>query len=138
VAIFDIAGVSIAPGGERHSAAVDPADSVRAASVQLTDPNGVWNSTVGNITRWGVQASANNGTFANTAADWQNPGSVFQDNLPFGSRDKSGGMPSLRIQRTDQNGNPIAIATLGVKLRLAIQVDATIVLGATIKTNADT
>lgn len=138
MAVFNVPASNIQPGAERHGAAVDPPDQVTAAFVQLTDPNGVWNTTSGNIVRWGVQMSKPDGTFFNTAADWQNRGSVFQDGVPFGSRDRAGGMPALKIESEDQNGNPVSIAEPGVRVRLAIQTTGSaIVLGAVVKTNAD-
>jgi hypothetical protein len=129
MAIFNVPAVNILPGAERHSAAVDPPDTVTAALVQLTDPNGVWNTTVGNIIQWGVQQSSDN--FASSS--WL----AGPNQEVFGARDRSGGMPALRISKTDVNGNPLPVALPGVQLRLAIRVDTAIVLGATVKTNAD-
>jgi hypothetical protein len=137
MAIFTVGSTNVVQGAERHGAAVDPPDRVTALSVQLVDTDGQWGVTVGTITRWGVQASAADGTFSNTAADWANQGSIFQDNLPFGSLDRQGGMPKIVIQSSGPDGSPLPVAGPGVRLRLAIQVDHTIKLGASIRTNAD-
>ena len=80
MATFTVNGQNIPSGAERHTAAVDPPDRCTAVRVQLTDPNSVWDSTSGTIARWGIQASAPDGTFTNTSADWENQGCVFQDN----------------------------------------------------------
>lgn len=139
MAIFNIPATTIAPNAERRGAAVDPPARVTSVLIQLTDPNGVWNSTSGTITRWGVQASRVDGTFANNGTDFQNLGSVFQDEvIPFGTRGKDGGLPAIRMGSTDNNGNPLPIAPNGIRLRLAIQTTgSSIVLGAVVKTNED-
>jgi hypothetical protein len=137
MAIFTVGSTNVVQGAERHGAAVDPPARVTAASVQLVDTDGVWDTTPGTITRWGVQASDAAGVFTNTAADWGSQGSVFQDNLPFGSRDRNGGMPRLDMQSFGPDDVPLPIAPAGAKLRLAIQVTAAIRLGAEIRTNSD-
>lgn len=133
MAIFNIPGVNLQPGAERVSPAQDPPDTCTKLKVQLTDAGGTWDTTPGTILRWGIQTSDASGT----NWSWQNEGCVFQDALPFGSRDRSGGMPSLLIQKASGAGQPAPVAPAGVKLRLAIEVDTAIELGAQIRTNAD-
>jgi hypothetical protein len=139
MAVFQVQAANVTPGAVRSSppAGVDPPEQVTALKIQLTDPNGVWDTTTGNIIRWGVQTSRADGTFANDGSDWGNEGSTFQDNIPFGQRSRSGSLPTLSLSRTDVDGNPVPVAPPGIKLRLAIQVDHAIVLGATVSTNTD-
>lgn len=139
MAVFSIGATLINPGAERHGASKDPPDQVTAVKVSLVDTNGDWLTKTGTILKWGVQASDSGGNFANTAADWDNQGSVFQTGIAFGStrRDGTAAPPILKIAASDADGNPVPIAPPGVKLRLAIQVDAAITLGAEIRTNAD-
>lgn len=127
MAVFNQGPFTINPGAERHGGSVNPPDTLTSATIQLTDPNGVWDTTVGNITKWGLQKSTDGG------ANWT-WGPVFQDAVAFGSRDRSGGMPSLRVQSFDSNGNPAPIAPGNTLLRLAAVVDTSIVLGVIITT----
>jgi hypothetical protein len=136
MANFTVSPVLIAAGAERRSAAVDPPARLTKAFVQLTD-GGAWDTTAGFVKRWGVQAS----DAAGANFSFANAGSVFQGDpadsttwLPFGSRDRAGGMPALNMERSDQNGNPLPLAEPGVKLRLAIEVTVNITLGASITT----
>ncbi len=137
MAVFNIGSTLITSGAERHTAGVDPPDRVTAIKVQLVDTDVVWDTTVGNIVRWGIQASKSDGTYANDATDWNNQGGLFQDNIPFGSRFRGVAMPALRLGSTDAAGNPLPVAQPNIKLRLAIQTDTNIRLGATISTNTD-
>jgi hypothetical protein len=134
MAVFQIGSTNIPSGAERHGAAQDPPDRVTSASVQLVDTDGLWGTTVGNIQAWGVQQSNLDGTFNNDGSDVYLAGPQA---VAFGTLSRNGQMPMLFIRSFDGDGNPAPIAPPGVKLRLAIQVDHTIRLGATIKTNAD-
>lgn len=117
---FTIPGTTIAPGAERHSPGQTLTANINSIVVQLTDPNNVWNTTVGNIIAWGVQKSTDGGT------TWSY---VISQPLAFGSRDKSGGMPSLGLSGSQLQG------LVNDQLRLAITVDTSIFLGATITVN---
>lgn len=134
MAVFQIGDTNIVQGAERHGAAVDPPDQVTAASVQLVDTSGQWGTTPGNVLAWGVQQSRADGTFANDGTDVWLAGPQA---VPFGTLSRNGQMPMLFIRSFDADGNPAPIAPAGVRLRLAIQVDHNIRLGATVKTNAD-
>lgn len=137
MAQFTVGSTLIRAGAERRGAAVDPPDRVTAVKVQIVDTDGQWGTTSGNVLKWGIQASRVDGTFANDGTDWDNPGGVFQSNVPFGSLGRSGQLPLLRITAADADGNPLPIAPSGVKLRLAMIVDADIRLGAAVGTNTD-
>lgn len=120
---FTINPVLIRAGAERHTAARTPGENFHQATVQLID-GGAWNTTPGHIVVWGFQRSDDGG------ANWDWSGVKQEDpngGLPFGSRDRSGGMPALTITRDD-------FGQVGTQLRLAIVVDADIVLGAQIDT----
>ena len=106
------------PGAVRTSPSVTPGANFKGATISLVDTNGQWNTTTGNVVRWGLQSSNDGG--ANW--DWF----LYQDAIPYGTRDRSGGMPALEITSSDFVGGS------GTQLRLAIQVDATIRLGAQI------
>lgn len=121
---------NIPPGAMRHSATrVVPALS-RDVTIQMTDSGNSWTTTPGNLLVWGVQASADGGAtwtwliFQPSHADPDAPddGQV----LPFGSVSRAGALPSLRV------AGPQVLAQAGNLVRLAIQVDTTISLGATI------
>lgn len=116
----NIPAVNFQPGTERHSASVTLNSRLKDVEITLTDPNNVWNTTVGNIVQWGVQISHDGGT----TWDWW----IFQTGLAFGSRTKSGGMPSLTISSDTFLGNE------GNQARLAMTVDTAIRLGATVVT----
>lgn len=125
---FTIDPVLITPGAVRTSGPRDPADTVTRCTVQMTtDGSPNWDNTVGNVIRWGVQSSADGGS------NWS-WGPAFQDNLPFGSRDKAGGMPQLLIERFGADGAREPIAPPGVLLRLAVEVDTAVRLGAVVAT----
>lgn len=112
------------PGAVRTSASVTPGARFGRATIALVDTNGQWDTRTGNVMQWGLQQSTDG-----TNWTW---GPVFQGDignaaswLPFGSRSRGGGMPILLIE-SDQIGDDVT------QLRLAIQVDAQIRLGAQI------
>lgn len=93
--------------------------------VQLVDTNSQWGATPDqsrHITRWGFQSSSDGGTtWVWGPVEQEEPGG-----LPFGSRDRSGGMPAITLESSD------VVGAAGLRLRLAVLVDAQIRLGATI------
>lgn len=93
---------------------------VVAVSITLTDPDGVWDTTSGNVLHWGIQKSDDNG------ATW-NEWLVDQVNIPFGSHGKDGSLPTL-------TKGDLQAAAVGAQLRLAILTDHDIALGATVIT----
>lgn len=123
---FSIPGVQISVNVQRNSPGVTPGANFHAATIILTNPNGDWPATVDNtrhIVVWGLQRSDNGGA----SWDW---GPVHQreplPGLPFGSRDKSGGMPAMGIASSD------LVGLANSQLRLSVLTDADVRLGATI------
>lgn len=124
---------SIPSGALRHSATRTITATTHDLSIQLTDSNGAWASTTGNIMVWGLQISPDSG------ATWQwvvyQPSHADPDSpddgavMAFGTMTRGGAMPSLGISSST------LLANVGHLARLAIQVDTTINgLGATITT----
>lgn len=125
---------SIPSGALRHSATRTIAATTHDLTIQMTDSNGAWASTPGNVMVWGLQISPDGGNswgwvvFQPFHVDPDSPddGAV----LPFGKVTRGGAMPSLGISSS------ILLANAGNLARLAIQVDTTINgLGATITTS---
>ena len=124
---FTIPGSLITANVLRVSQDVTPGENFRRATVTLVDTNGQWGASpdpTRHIVRWGFQSSED-------GTNWQ-WGPVMQEEpapgLPFGSRDRSGGMPALSIE----GSNIVGLGT--TQLRLAILTDANIRLGASIVT----
>lgn len=122
MATFTIPAVAITANVLMVSPSASVVGNATRAAIQLTDPNSLWPATpdpTRHIIRWGLQQSLDGVLW-----DW---GPVYQADvggLPFGARDRSGGMPALLVERSDIPAN--------VQLRLAILTDADITLGATL------
>ncbi len=131
MAQLTIAVQSVPAGAVRHSSSRNIPGVTRDLTIQLTD-SGAWATTTGNILIWGWQLSTDGGTTW-VWRQWQ-PGRPNPDDtsdgavLPFGTVGKNGLLPSMRVSGAD------LIADAGHQARLAIQVDTTISLGATITT----
>lgn len=121
---FTIPGHAILANTELDSAGVTLPSNISDIVIILTDPNAVWDTTVGHVKQWGLQISTDNGSTWNWGPIYQ--GNAADSNLwlPFGSHSRLGAMPALHLSRTD------VIAQSGHRLRLAILTDTAIVLGA--------
>lgn len=126
MAVFNVAVHQITANVELHTASVAPPGKFTQATIQLVDPNGDWPAVpdpTRHIIIWGLQMSTDGG--ANF--EW---GPILQQDeggLPFGTRDRSGGMPALIVGRGD--------IPQGARLRLAILTDADVRLGAQVVTS---
>jgi hypothetical protein len=120
MATINVPAQTITAGVEKDSPSTTLPAGITAAKVRLTDPGGVWAATVGNVTVWGVQASADN------FATWR--WLAFSRGIPFGTLERDGGLPSVAISSDG------LVAAAGERVRLGILTDAGIVLGATITT----
>lgn len=96
----------------------------------MTDSGNAWTTTAGNVLVWGVQVSADGGTtwtwiiFQPSHDDPDSPDD--SQVLPFGSLTRGGSLPPLRV------AGPAVLAQAGHLVRLSIQVDTAIPLGAII------
>jgi hypothetical protein len=118
MATFNIPAQTILANMEKDSPSVTVGTKYTDALVQLTDPNNAWKTTAGNVRQWGIQRSTDGGT----TWSWF----LYQTNLPFGSLDGAGGMPSLELST---GSNQLAATD---RLRLSILTDTNIVLGASV------
>lgn len=119
MATFTIAPTAITANVQKNSASQTVPTASKSVFIQLTD-TGMWATTIGHITQWGVQYSKDGG------ATW-NWGPVWQNNVPFGAVGKDGKLPQLEIANDLNVG-----LNAGDLVRLAILVDTNITLGATI------
>ncbi len=130
MATFNVPGTQITANVLRTSPGFTHGSNYSRARITLVDTNNQWGNTPDNsrhVIEWGLQISHDNGT----NWDW---GPVSQEEpggLPFGSRDRSGGMPSLFIESSTGIGGPTD------QIRLAMLTDANIRLGAQILTGTD-
>lgn len=128
MATIDVPARNIPANTLTVSPGASVAANFRAATIQLIDSSAQWFTRTGFVTIWGLQVSTDNGQ----TWDW---GPVMQQEpapgLPFGSRDRSGGMPALRIESSD------FVGLSGAQVRLAMLTAAgsqTVRLGATVTT----
>ena len=121
------------PNVQFNSPGTHVPSSVQRASVQLTDPNGLWPTTpdaLRHIVVWGLMCSEDSTNGTDGTWSW---GPVFQQEpapgLPFGSRDKLGNLPGLHWT------TEAAPLPNGAWVRLSILTDAPVFLGATLSIN---
>lgn len=142
MATFSIADQNIQANTQLSSTSRLVPANINNALIQLTDPNNQWGNTRSGtnfIKCWGLQINRNDGqgwkwflfqgdpTSTAEGTDGGYSGPTGQDAwLPFGSRDKSGGMPALALGSTD------IIALSGYLIRLSILTNNSITLGASI------
>jgi hypothetical protein len=128
---LSVAPQNIPPGALRFSASRTIPAITHDVMIRLTD-TGDWATKAGNVLIWGYQVSTDGGATWKWR-QWQ-PGRPDPTNtgdgnvLPFGTVGKDGLLPALRIAGTD------VVADANNRVRLAIQVDTAIVLGADIST----
>lgn len=125
MATFSIGSTLIQANNLRTTAAAQAPDDFHQAIIQLVDTNSQWGASpdpTRHVTRWGLQMSTDGGSTWNWGPiEQEEPGG-----LPFGSRDRSGGMPQLTLESS------ALVGMAGVRLRAAILTDAQIRLGLTI------
>lgn len=120
---FNIPGQNLQAGVEWQSSGQPVPAGVVEGKAQITDPNNRWDTTVGNVTYWGLQYSTDNGQ------SWQwTP--ARQNGLPFGSHIRGGGLPTIISNQEMTNG----LVAAGGLVRLVIMVDTDIRLGFDITT----
>jgi hypothetical protein len=133
---FTIANRNVPANVVAHTpVGVRPPVRVQSAEIQLTDPTSSWPASV-DVTRhvliWGLQISADStdgtdGTWA-WGPVWQGSLTDSTQWLAFGSRDRHGGLPALGWKSSN---SPFQA---GAWVRLAIQTDAAVNLGASVTT----
>lgn len=124
--VLTIQKVTIVANVEKDSASVTVPANLNSVDIRLTDPNGVWRTTAGNIKQWGLQKSTDGGVTWVWGPVWQGDPNDSTTWIPFGTTAKDGGLPGLGMSSSD------LVSVTGDRLRLAIITDANIVLGATI------
>lgn len=130
MATFTIPSTLIQANTLRTTPGQTVATAIQGATITLVDTNSQWGSTpdpTRHVKVWGLQLSHDNGA----TWDWwlyQGDSADASLWLAFGTRDRSGGMPSLEVSSSR------IIETNGNQLRLAILADAQVRLGATITT----
>lgn len=107
------------------------AGTINQATVTLVDTNNQWGATIDttrHLKQWGIQLDRGDGA----GFVWW----LFQGHptdqalwLPFGSRDRTGGMPALALS------SGAILEAAGAQVRLAILTDAQVRLGASIVTS---
>lgn len=123
VATFNIQAETIPANTLVQTRNVRAVSRFTVGTIQLVDTNNQWSTATGTIVQWGFMFSENNGQ------TWQ-WGPIYQTDLPFGSRDRSGGMPALKIESAD-------LAGMRANTRLLLGIitapgSQTITLGATV------
>ena len=126
MATFTIPGQNIVANHEKDSPSQAVPSGLTSVGIQLTDPKNQWSTTVGNVKIWGVQQSFDGGATWAWGPVWQGNAADSNVWLPFGTLDDAGGLPQVRI-KSDQ-------LTVGSQIRLAIETDTNITLGAVITT----
>lgn len=124
MATFTIPGQNIVANHEKDSPGVTVPSGLTSVYIQLTDPKSQWGTTVGNIKIWGCQQSFDGGATWSWGPIWQGDPANSATWIPFGTLDKSGGMPALRV-----SGGQL---TVGGQVRLSILTDTNITLGAVV------
>lgn len=98
MATINISSTQFVANQEKDSLPITLIGKTHQAQIALVDSNSQWDSTAGNVKQWGLQCSEDGGVSWRWGPVYQGDVNDPSKWLAFGSRSRSGGMPSLTIE----------------------------------------